>query len=94
MTTEAPGGAAVPSMGEDYLATGFGSRIGFGERPCVVVVDMVRAYVTEGEPFWAPAYAAVLEANRHLLDVARSQASCSSTVAKACGGRVSTSAPS
>jgi maleamate amidohydrolase len=61
----------VPSMGEDYAATGFGSRIGFGERPCVVVVDMVRAYVTEGEPFWAPAYEPVRAANQRLLEVAR-----------------------
>lgn len=73
MTSEERSGPGLPSMGEDYLATGFGSRIGFGQRPCVLVVDMVRAYVTEGEPFWAPAYGAVREANQRLLDVARSQ---------------------
>jgi maleamate amidohydrolase len=64
-------GSKTPRMGEDYAATGFGSRIGFGARPCVVVVDMVRAYVTEGEPFWAPVYDAVVEANQRVVDVAR-----------------------
>ena len=63
--------AAVPSMGADYAATGFGERIGFGERPGLVVVDMVRGYLVEGEPFWAPAYAPVLEANARLVEAAR-----------------------
>jgi maleamate amidohydrolase len=72
MTSDDDAAGSVPAMGEDYLATGFGSRIGFGDRPCVVVVDMVRAYVTEGEPFWSPAYEAVREANQRLLDGCRS----------------------
>lgn len=63
--------AHVPTMGEDYAEAGFGSRIGFGERPCVVVVDMVRAYVTEGEPFWSASYESVRAANQRLLEVAR-----------------------
>lgn len=62
---------AVPSMGTDYARTGFGARIGFGTRPCVVVVDMVRGYLGEGEPFWAPAYESVRVATERLLDVAR-----------------------
>ncbi|WP_340539149.1 isochorismatase family protein [Nocardioides sp. GXZ039] len=68
-----PGAApsGTPEMGEDYAATGFGARVGYGSRPCLLVVDMVRAYVTEGEPFWAPAYADVTRANQELLTVAR-----------------------
>lgn len=60
-----------PVMGDDYMRTGFGSRIGFGQRPAIVVVDMVRAYLAEGEPFWSPAYTPVVEANRRLLAAAR-----------------------
>jgi nicotinamidase-related amidase len=58
-------------MDADYAAAGFGGRLGFGDRPCVLVVDMVRAYLVEGEPFWAPAYEAVREATTRLVDVAR-----------------------
>jgi maleamate amidohydrolase len=60
-----------PVMSEDYERTGFGARIGYGERPAVLVVDMVRGYLVEGEPFWAPAYDAVLVANRRLVEAAR-----------------------
>lgn len=31
----------------------FGSSAGFGERPAVLSVDFVRAYTTEGDPFFA-----------------------------------------
>jgi maleamate amidohydrolase len=34
---------------DDYASVGFRGRIGFGERPAVVVVDVVRAYL-EGGP--------------------------------------------
>jgi maleamate amidohydrolase len=63
-----------PVMSEDYQRAGFGARIGYGDRPAVLVVDMVRGYLCEGEPFWAPAYADVLEANRTLVAAARSAA--------------------
>jgi maleamate amidohydrolase len=60
-----------PVMSADYEQAGFGARIGYGEQPAVLVVDMVRAYLVEGEPFWAPAYDAVRVANRRLVDAAR-----------------------
>ena len=34
----------------DYAAAGFGGSLGFGERPCVLVVDMCKAYITAGSP--------------------------------------------
>lgn len=32
----------------------FGSSAGFGARPAVLSVDFIRAYTTEGDPFFAP----------------------------------------
>lgn len=63
--------AGRPAMSDDYARVGFGSRIGFGDRPVVLVVDMVRAYLVEGEPLWTPEYRDVLEANQRLLAAAR-----------------------
>jgi maleamate amidohydrolase len=37
----------------DYLSAGFGNRLGWGERPAVVVVDMCRAYVDPASPLFA-----------------------------------------
>lgn len=58
-------------MNADYAATGFGDRIGFGSRPALVVVDMVRGYLSEGEPFWSTAYEPVTAANGRLVESAR-----------------------
>ncbi|MFD2238025.1 N-carbamoylsarcosine amidohydrolase [Aureimonas populi] len=49
----------------------WGSRIGFGARPALLVIDFMKAYVTEGAPLYAPG---VVEAVRHapaLLKAAR-----------------------
>ena len=32
--------------------TSFAGRVGWGARPALVVVDLVRAYVEPGGPFW------------------------------------------
>ena len=34
----------------DYASAGFLGRLGFGTRPAVVVVDVVRAYLEPGSP--------------------------------------------
>lgn len=39
----------------DYAEHGFRGRLGFGERPAVLVVDMVRAYVDPASPLYAGA---------------------------------------
>ena len=48
----------------DYAAAGFGGSLGFGERPCVLVVDMCKAYVTAGSPLNAGCEAAYESAAR------------------------------
>jgi len=40
-------------LGRDYASSGFGRRLGFGERPALVVVDFVDAYLVPGSPFYA-----------------------------------------
>ncbi|MBD3926722.1 isochorismatase family protein [Nocardioides cavernae] len=37
-------------LSDDYAAAGFMGRLGFGARPAVVVVDVVRAYLEPGSP--------------------------------------------
>lgn len=58
------------SATENYKGV-WGNRIGFGERPALLVIDFMKAYVTEGAALFAPG---VVEAVRHvpvLLKAAR-----------------------
>lgn len=55
---------------EDYRASGFAGRLGFGRHPAVLVVDVVRAYLVDGSPLRAPVEDAVGAAAR-LVAVAR-----------------------
>ena len=41
----------------DYLQAGFGTRLGWGSRPALLVVDMCRAYVDDQAPLYAAAAA-------------------------------------
>ncbi len=41
-----------PPLDASYRAAGFNHRLGMGERPAVVMVDMCRAYFTEGSPLF------------------------------------------
>jgi maleamate amidohydrolase len=54
----------------DYLRAGFGNRLGWGERPAVVAVDICRAYVEPTSPLYAGVEAAVESATR-VVDAAR-----------------------
>ena len=38
---------------QDYLRSGFNRRLGFGERPALLIIDFVNAYLTPGEPLYA-----------------------------------------
>jgi len=51
----------------------FDGRVGFGERPAVLVVDFIRAYVTEGEPLFAPAVVRAVKETVSLVEAARSR---------------------
>ena len=40
------------SRADNYRGV-FDTRLGFGEKPAVIVIDFVKAYTTEGAPFFA-----------------------------------------
>lgn len=54
----------------DYAAAGFGAGLGFGQRPAVLVVDMVRAYVDPSSPLYAGVEETVAPAQR-VIEAAR-----------------------
>lgn len=41
-------------LADDYRRHGLAARVGFGERPALLVVDFVKAYTTPGSPLYAP----------------------------------------
>lgn len=43
----------LDGLTDDYKAAGFNKRLGIGERPALVVVDMCRAYFEEDSPLYA-----------------------------------------
>lgn len=57
-------------LAEDYERAGFRARLGFGERPAVIVVDVCMAYLDPDSPFYAGVESAVEEAGR-VVDAAR-----------------------
>ncbi|WP_405915054.1 isochorismatase family protein [Streptomyces sp. NBC_00728] len=58
-------------LDEDYRAAGFGRRVGWGERPAVLLVDPVRAYADPGAALFLDTAADALAAMRRLADTAR-----------------------
>lgn len=51
--------------------TAFSGRVGWGESPALVVIDMVRAYTEQGGPFLLPEPAPAIAATAELVDAAR-----------------------
>jgi maleamate amidohydrolase len=51
----------------------FGSRIGWGRRPALLIVDFMRGYTAPGEPFYAPAVADAVAKTEPLLRAARAR---------------------
>ena len=49
----------------------FDGRIGYGERPAVLVIDFMNAYVTPGSPLFADGVVKAVEETREVLDEAR-----------------------
>lgn len=58
-------------VSEDYLQAGFSGSVGFGDRPAIVVVDLVRAYLDPESPLFSPRYESVLRATSTLVAAAR-----------------------
>lgn len=55
---------------QDYAAAGFGGKLNFGERPVLLVVDVVMAYLKPASPLYAGVESA-LAANERLVAAAR-----------------------
>ena len=54
----------------DYSKAGFGGRLGFGERPALIVVDFVQAYLDKSSPLYAGVEPELEQAGR-VLDASR-----------------------
>jgi len=61
----------VDDLEQDYAGAGFGTAIGYGQRPAVLVVDMVKAYVDPESPLYAGVEDTVKPAGR-VIAAARS----------------------
>ena len=51
----------------------FEGRIGFGQRPALLIVDFINAYTTPGSPLYAPAVVTAVQATTGLLALARAK---------------------
>jgi maleamate amidohydrolase len=49
----------------------FEGRIGFGQRPALLIVDFINAYTTPGSPLYAPDVVTAVQATTSLLALAR-----------------------
>ncbi|GAA1373503.1 isochorismatase family protein [Catellatospora chokoriensis] len=59
------------ALDADYARAGFARRLGWGERPAVLLVDPVAAYTADGSPLRLDTGQAALEAMAALLKAAR-----------------------
>jgi maleamate amidohydrolase len=58
----------------DYRRHGLANRVGFGQRPALLVIDFVKAYTTPGSPLYAaPGVPDAVEASVPLLEAARAK---------------------
>lgn len=60
----------MESLGENYARGGFGRPLEFGDRPALLVIDFVQAYLVPGSPLYAGVESA-REAAKELLGAAR-----------------------
>ena len=61
---------AGQSASDNYKGV-WGNRIGFGERPALLVIDFMQGYTTEGAPLYAPGVVSAVAETVELLDAAR-----------------------
>jgi maleamate amidohydrolase len=62
----------MATLEENYRGV-FHGRVGFGERPALLLIDFVKGYTTPGSPLYAPAVAEAARATRPLLAAARAR---------------------
>ncbi|SMF88768.1 maleamate amidohydrolase [Azospirillum oryzae] len=58
------------SASDNYKGV-WGNRIGFGERPALLVIDFMQGYTTEGAPLYAPGVVSAVAETVELLETAR-----------------------
>ncbi|WP_407311771.1 N-carbamoylsarcosine amidohydrolase [Pseudomonas sp. nanlin1] len=56
---------------QDNYAGVWGNRIGFGQRPALLMIDFMQAYTTPGAPLYAPGVVSAVEHSVALLQAAR-----------------------
>ncbi|MEE8306902.1 MAG: isochorismatase family protein [Gammaproteobacteria bacterium] len=52
-------------LDEDYAQAGFGNQLGFGQRPALIIIDFVQAYMDKDSPL----YAGVEDTLTHTVDL-------------------------
>ena len=61
-----PEGLAPDSLAADYAGAGFGRSLPWGERPALILIDLLRAYFEPGAEFYMGSDACLLAAARVL----------------------------
>jgi maleamate amidohydrolase len=61
----------VSDLTDDYKAGGFGGALALGERPALLLVDVVMAYLTPGCPLYSPRFEAAAASCERLAEAAR-----------------------
>jgi maleamate amidohydrolase len=59
------------SLQDDYQRAGFGGTLPFGQRPALLVIDVVQAYLRPDSPLYASGFVDALAPTRRLVDAAR-----------------------
>jgi maleamate amidohydrolase len=62
---------ADDGLDADYQRAGFGGRLAFGQRPALLVVDAVQAYLLPDSPLYAPGFTDALAVIERLVAAAR-----------------------
>lgn len=61
----------MASTADQNYAGVWDSRLGFGEKSALIVIDLLKGYTTEGSPLYAPGVVACVQEMPDLLDLAR-----------------------
>ena len=61
----------LSSLNDDYQRAGFGGTLPFGQRPALLVIDVVQAYVQPDSPLYAQGFVDALAPNIRLIAAAR-----------------------
>jgi maleamate amidohydrolase len=59
------------ALDANYANTGFNTRLGFGRKPALLLIDLVQAYFVEGAPLYHPLFKPSLEASIRLKAAAQ-----------------------